>query len=387
MKILWFPRLQYDVDRLHLTTWKEMANALGRQGHAVRVAVAGIPKDETPAGWIRLPLLPAKGFRLPGFWVFGYAAFLWQFLRFRPDLVLLDVYTAGFACPWIWLARRTAWILDQRTPIAHTSLRRGPLRRGAERALTAATAVFARRWFDGLTTITEAFRARVSEQFGVPRERIGVWGSGIDPARFDPDRCRPAARPEDLRDRFVVFQHGEWSSNRGILETVRALREPGLENAALVLRGEGPAREDILRQARACGVADRVRLWPPVPHAEIPAQIAACDCAAMAYPVDDYWNCNHPIKFVEALAMGKVVVCTPIAAVREAGPEARFLEVVPDNRPESIAAGIRACMAATDLDERGREGIAFVRARATWDAQAERLTAFVQARTQRTPTP
>ena len=217
MKILWFPRLQYDVDRLHLSTWKEMANALGRQGHAVRVAVSGIPKGETPAGWIRLPLLPVKGLRLLGFWVSGYAAFLWQFLRYRPDLVLLDVYTAGFACPWIWIVRRTAWVLDQRTPIAHTSLRRGPFRRGAERALTAAAIAFARRRFNGLTTITETFRALVSEQFGVPRERIGVWGSGIDPARFDPDRCRPAPRPEDLRDRFIVFQHGEWSFNRGIL--------------------------------------------------------------------------------------------------------------------------------------------------------------------------
>ena len=53
MKILWFPRLQYDVDRLHLVTWKEMAKALEQQGHAVRVAVAGIPKRETPPGWIR----------------------------------------------------------------------------------------------------------------------------------------------------------------------------------------------------------------------------------------------------------------------------------------------------------------------------------------------
>ncbi|MGD9781034.1 MAG: glycosyltransferase [Kiritimatiellia bacterium] len=382
MKILWFPRLQYDVDRLHLTTWKEMANALGRQGHAVRVAVAGIPKSETPAGWIRLPLLPVKGLRLPAFWLSGYAAFLWQFLRFRPDLVLLDVYTAGFACPWIWLARRTAWVLDQRTPIAHTSLRRGPFRRAAERALTATAIAFARRWFNGMTTITEAFRAHVSETFGVPLDRIGVWGSGVDAERFDPARCVPAERPEDLQGRFVVFQHGEWSSNRGLLETVRALREPGLENAALVLLGEGPAQEEILRQARKCGVEARVRLRPPVPHAEIPAQIAACDCAVMAYPVDEYWNGNHPIKFVEALAMGKVVVCTPIAVVREAGPAARFLEVIPDNRPESIAAGIRACMAAPDLNERGREGIAFVRAHATWDAQAARLLAFVRARTE-----
>lgn len=380
MKILWFPRLQYDVDRLHLVTWKEMAKALERQGHAVRVAVAGIPENETPPGWIRLPLIPAKGLRLLGFALFGYAAFLWQCLRFRPDLVLLDVYSAGFAAPAIWFFRDTTWLLDQRTPIGHTSQSRNRFRRAAEDFWTASAMAFARRRFDGLTTITADFRTRMTERFGIPPDRIGVWGSGFDAERFDPARIRPADRPEELRGRFIVFQHGELSRNRGLPETVRALREPGLENAALVLLGAGPAQEDVRRTARECGVEERVRILPPVPHADIPAQIAGFDCAVMAYPVDDYWNCNHPIKFVEALAMGKTVVGTPIAVVREAGPAARFLEVIPDNRPESIAAGIRRCMAATDRPERGRAAIAYVRGNATWEAQAAKLMAFVATR-------
>ena len=153
-----------------------------------------------------------------------------------------------------------------------------------------------------------------------------------------------------------------------------------MENVALILLGEGPAREEILRLAHECGVQDRVRILPPVPHAEVPAQIMQGDCAVLAYPVDDYWNCNHPIKFVEALAMGKVVVCTPLAVVRETGASARFLEILSDNRPESIAAGIRNCMGDPDLRGRGRAGIAFVRDHGTWEAQAERLMAFVRER-------
>ena len=380
MRILWFPRLQFDVDHLHMATWREMALALERQGHCVRVAVAGISKRAAPPGWVRLPLVPIPGLRVLGFWLCGYAAFLWQWLTFRPDLVILDVHTAGFGFPMACLSRRATWLLDQRTPIAHTSLRRGPFRQAWEQALTATALACARKWFDGLTTITEAFRDRMAQRYGVPRERIGVWGSGIDPERFDPARCTPTARAESLRGRFVVFQHGEISFNRGILETVRALREPGMEDVALVLRGEGPAQAEILRLARECRVEDRVQILPPVPQAEIPAQILQCDCAVLAYPVDEYWNCNHPLKFVEALAMGKVVICTPMEAVRAAGPSARFLEIIPDNRPESIAAGIRNCKAAPDLRERGQAGIAFVRAHATWAAQAERLMAFVRQR-------
>lgn len=376
MNILWFPRLQYDVDHLHLVTWREMARELEKRGHVVRVAVSGIPADAAPPGWIRLPLLPFKGFRLAWFWLAGYVAFAWHYFAYRPDWVLLDVHTAGFGFPWALLSSRATWILDQRTPIAHTSMRRGAFRRRFEQGLTAAAMGLVRRHFDGLTTITAAFRAAVSERSGVPLERIGVWGSGVDLDLFDAERGWPA-RPAGWAGRFVAFQHGELSTNRGILETVRALREPGMERVALALLGEGPAEGEIRRVARECRVEDRVWILPPVPHGEVPAHLAWCDCVVMAYPVGDYWDHNHPIKFAEALAMGKVVVCTPMAVVREAGEKARFLEVIPDNRPESIAAGIRNCLADPDLRGRGRGGTAFVRERGTWGAQAERLSGFI----------
>ena len=161
------------------------------------------------------------------------------------------------------------------------------------------------------------------------------------------------------------------------METVRALREPGMERVALALLGEGPAEGEIRRVAHECRVEDRVWILPPVAHAEVPGRIAWGDCVVMAYPGGDYWDHNHPIKFAEALAMGKVVVCTPMAVVREAGKQARFLEVIPDNRPESIAAGIRNCQADPDLRGRGLGGRAYVREQGTWAAQAARLLAFV----------
>ena len=162
MKILWFPRLQFDMDHLHLVTWREMARALEQEGHCVRVAIAGIPKSETPPGWIRLPLCPIPVLRLLGFWLFGYAAFLWQRLAFRPELVILDIYTAGFGFPWAGFSPRTTWLLDQRTPIAHTSIRRGALRHAWEQTLTWMAMALARTCFDGMTTITEAFRGNGS---------------------------------------------------------------------------------------------------------------------------------------------------------------------------------------------------------------------------------
>lgn len=378
MKILWFPRLQYDVDHLHLVTWLEMARELERRGHEVRVAVAGLPRGAAPPGWIRLPLLRVKGLRLPFFALAAGVVFPRQYAAWRPDVVVLDVYTAWLGLPFARSRRRARWIVDNRSPIAHTSLPRGPARRRCEAALTATAYALARRRYDGMTTITATYRDRVAARYGFPRERIGVWGSGVDVAQFDPARHAGVERPAEWRGRFVVMQHGEQSFNRGLLETVRALREPGLENVVLVLLGDGPARGALERLARECGVAERVHLLPPVSHAEVPARLAWCDVGIMAYPVDDYWDSNDPLKLSEYLAMGKVVVCTPLAAVRAAGSAAHGLEIIPDARPTSIARGLRRCLADPDLAARGRAGRARVVEQGTWAAQAERWLAFVR---------
>ena len=46
MRILWFPRLQADIDRFHRVTWRKMAEVLQEEGHTVRVAVAGAPQAD-----------------------------------------------------------------------------------------------------------------------------------------------------------------------------------------------------------------------------------------------------------------------------------------------------------------------------------------------------
>ncbi len=383
MKILWFPRLQFDVDRLHLVTWREMSRELEKRGHAVRVVVAGVPAAESPEGWIRLPLVRVKGLRLLGFWLAGCVVFAWQYLTFRPELVILDVYTAGFGLPFAWARRRAAFLVDNRFPIAHTSIRRGAVRGMLERWLTSVAFSLARRRYDGMTVITNFFRDLVAQRYGFPAWRIGVWGSGVDPELFDPARYEPSVQVGG----FNVFQHGELSFNRGILETVRSLREAGMENVVLTLLGDGPARQEIERVSFECGVDARVRILAPVPVKDVPAHLAASDCVALAYPVDEYWNCNHPVKFVEALAMGKVVVCTPLSVALETGFSARCLEMIPDNRPATIAQAILRCMRDPSLPDRGKAGIDVARRDYTWGRQAERLLAFVESARKERPGP
>lgn len=127
VKILWFPRLQYDVDRLHLVTWLEMARELERRGHEVHVAVAGLGARRRPAG---------SGCRCCASRACGCRSSRWPPGRSSRGTTRSGVPTwwcwtctrRGWALPFARGRRRARWIVDNRSPIAHTSLPRG--RRG-----------------------------------------------------------------------------------------------------------------------------------------------------------------------------------------------------------------------------------------------------------------
>ena len=119
MRILWFPRLQADIDRFHRVTWRKMAEALQGEGHSVRVAVAGLQGEES--GSIPLPLWAFRGGRLLSSWILGRIAFSRELSRFRPDVVILDPFSFWFAFPTLLFRNRPLFVLDHRTPLDHDS--------------------------------------------------------------------------------------------------------------------------------------------------------------------------------------------------------------------------------------------------------------------------
>jgi glycosyltransferase involved in cell wall biosynthesis len=101
----------------------------------------------------------------------------------------------------------------------------------------------------------------VSEWLRPHRARCRVVPFGIDVARFarTPEREEAAAA---WRARFggapLLLGVGRLVYYKGFAHAIRALRE--VEEAHLVLVGEGPLREELEALARACGVAGRVHL-------------------------------------------------------------------------------------------------------------------------------
>ncbi|MBI1379656.1 MAG: glycosyltransferase [Planctomycetaceae bacterium] len=158
------------------------------------------------------------------------------------------------------------------------------------------------------------------EGYGVPRERIIVVPNGVDLEAYgqpgDP-ATRAAARLDlglspEARGPVLGFV-GYYRTWHRLDLALLALREPGLEDAELVLIGDGPAGEELKSKAQSLGVAARVHFAGRRGHAAIPGLLAAFDVALLP-AINPYAS---PLKLHEYMAAGLATLAPDQANLRE----------------------------------------------------------------------
>ncbi|MGQ3686303.1 MAG: glycosyltransferase [Candidatus Loosdrechtia sp.] len=387
MKILWFPRLQFDIDKLHITTWREMCSKIENLGHDVVIAIAGKQNNEEiyKGKYIPIPIIRIKFLRITSFLITGFFKFIITYCKFIPTVVILDLNTIWFSLPLIFVPKkkRSLIIVDNRTPFYNLTPQESTLRDKFFEFYTKLSYLYCKFFLSGMTMITSYYKQNVCKDFNFGLSTVGVWGSGVDIERFSPQKYKNKDKPLFLKNKFVIMQHGEISYNRGLFETVQAMSMVNKDDVCLVLIGTAiggsKAKDDILLLINKLNLEKNVFVLPPVPHTEIPQYISYCDCAIMAYPNIEYWNNNNPIKLLEYLAMGKIVICTDMWTFREVMGGKKCAYYLKENRPEAISNAINDCYQNRELlEEWGKEGLEIITERYTWHKQAKNLLDFIE---------
>jgi glycosyltransferase involved in cell wall biosynthesis len=112
----------------------------------------------------------------------------------------------------------------------------------------------------------------------------------------------------------------------------------------LWLVGSGPSREDLRRQAEACGA--RVRFLGTRRNAELPAILAECAAFVLPSRVE-----GHPKALIEAMACGRAVVGSDVPGIRDVIVP-RETGLLCGTSPESIRAALRELLADAALRAR-----------------------------------
>lgn len=123
------------------------------------------------------------------------------------------------------------------------------------------------------------------------------------------ERPAPVANPGRAqfglpRDAFVLVTVGRVVARKNTVQLIRALSDRQLAHAHLLIVGDGPDVEHVMRAATAAGVASRVKFLGQVSEE---TKNAALDCANVFVSTSQHEGFG--LVFLEAMAFGLPIVC------------------------------------------------------------------------------
>ena len=384
MTLLYFADTRFPIERAN--GWQTMAtcHALASRGHDVTLVVR--PDSMSPArdpfGFYGLPAV--AGLRLRSSAPAGSergrrVQFLLGALRLAAADRHAVIYTRdlGLASLLLQLPRirrpRVAYESHGITPIVAEEMPRllGPAAAVASpRKINRLDRRERRVWrhADVYVTITHALAADLASRYG-PRDRVAVVPDG---ARLDPPLPEPAhgAPP-------TAAYAGHLYPWKGVDVFVRALALAPRVRGLIVGGHPGEvdrARVDAL--VTSLGIADRVTITGLVPPAEVRTRLAAATMLVLpnvASAISERYT--SPLKLFEYLTMGRPIVASDLASIREVLTADRTALLVAPDDPRALASAFDRLIDEPALAASLAQAATALAPAFSWDKRAERLEA------------
>jgi glycosyltransferase involved in cell wall biosynthesis len=325
-RIFWVSFIFMDKD-LYKTTQLEILRHLAKRGYEVFLFAAyskkKYEKESSNLHSICIPLRDAP-LIANAFFILSLLFFLpFYILYSKPDFLVVEPQDATcFSLMPLLLfpkAKRPKIILDVRTELVAES---GGYRKHLKILSYNSSFYIAKKFFDGITTITPILKNEISEGFHIDPKSIGVWSSGVNLDHFNPEKfendAKQLRKDLGLDNKFIVFYHGSFGADRGIIESVKSielLKEQN-NNVVLFLLGTGKLLASITKLIDEMDIRNKILLHEPVADSDVPKYIAMCNVGILVPSDLPQWKGQCFLKLLEYLAMRKSVIVSDIPAIR-----------------------------------------------------------------------
>jgi glycosyltransferase involved in cell wall biosynthesis len=229
---------------------------------------------------------------------------------------------------------------------------------------------------DAMIAPSQCFKDIISG-WGIPYDKIEVIYNAIDPSRYALACTKEEARGRlGLNGRIIltVARLTPWKGIDRIIEVLPEIRGQ-INQANLVVVGEGPELENLQGLARELGVKEYVSFVGRVPHEEVPHYLKAADVFVL---YSGYEGLPHIV--LEAMATGVPVVLSDKGGNQEVVEDGVNGLLVPIGNPRKLKEAILRVLQDRELAgefvERSREKVTHAFA---WDVMVERTLDVFQA--------
>jgi glycogen synthase len=224
--------------------------------------------------------------------------------------------------PCLWVGRRAGIpvVYEVRAPWEEAAVDSG---KHTERSPRYRTIRMLESWMlrraDAVVAISMQLAEAVVSR-GVTRSKVFHVPNGVDVANFMPMAADEALRRAHGLEGKVVFGFvGGFNRYEGLDILVRAFailaaRAP---QARLLLVGDGPAKAAVCAEVRRLGLAAQVVVAGPVAYADVRRWYSLCDVLVYPRRASRLTELTTPLKPLEAMAMGKIVVGSDVGGLRE----------------------------------------------------------------------
>ena len=352
---MWVTFLVLDV-QLHKTSQFEILGNLAEKGYnTTLIAIRSKNKFKNKNSQVSVFSIPLRN--IPVITSLIYSLMLFFFLPLyvlfsNPHFIITQptIPIAGLISTLpISRIKKIKIVMDIRTVPVQTGFR-GFL----QNFLFTTSILTAKKLFDGITIITPSMKEEISKKYDLDPEKLGVWSSGVSPSLFKPEKwISDGSKIRErlgLSEKFIVFYHGALSPNRGLIETVEAMKLLRSEHPeiTLFLLGSGPSASSLKELIKKEQLQSNIVIHNPVNYEDVPQYISMSDIGIIPLPDMQYWRFQSPLKLLEYLSMKKVVVASDISAHRAIIGNKTCGIYISDVEPLEIAKSIKYALQNKD---------------------------------------
>ena len=302
-----------------------LTEARGMQDRGHRVTLIAPPEAPLAAAGVRMGLtvvpLPIQKKRLPGL----IALRRWLAAN-RREIDVLNTHSSTDS----WLSALACATIGHAPPIVRT-----------RHVSTTVHNRVGTRWLyvhaiAHIVTTGEALRRQLARDNGVPLAHMTSVPTGIDLARFVPGDAEAARARLGLPQRptlGIVATLRDWKGHDYLFEAIARDRDAWRAWQVIVV-GDGPYRDRLLRKLASLGLADDIRLVGQ--QEDVVPWLQALDL----FTLPSYGEEGVPQAIMQAMACALPVVSTPVGAITEAVDDGVTGLLVAPRSADALAAGL-----------------------------------------------